>query len=272
MEEIPQSTSPRIVHSLKQDTIESAQEIVGSTSVPADEALLLAGMHAVSKRKRRTGILAILGVIFMVLGLLVFFLPEQFLKQEEIIAEQSPVIQLLKTDAVYTLQMPSSAEVSILREKSFSGALGISEIKIVANETKVPFVELLTFLPERFMKYIESATITDYLYGMYTDASNQSVPFLLLETKNRDILETNLLVAERTMYTDFANLFHLPINSGNEARRFEPYASVRNPLRQLRDQNEKVLLLYGFPVDNIALFTTSFESYNAVRSRLLTIY
>jgi hypothetical protein len=68
------------------------------------------------------------------------------------------------------------------------------------------------------------------------------------------------------------NILLLPDNSGNELLQFEPYDSVRVPMRQLRNRTGEVLIVYGFPTDTTVLFTTSVESYIAVRNRMLLGY
>jgi hypothetical protein len=81
-----------------------------------------------------------------------------------------------------------------------------------------------------------------------------------------------MLEVERTMYNDLSTIFMLPNENENELLQFVSGDSVRVPTRILQNRNGDILLVYGFPMDNIVLVTTSTASYNAIRNRMLIGY
>jgi hypothetical protein len=274
MEESKNIHSP-IVHSMKNDTISSAQTIVGSNEVPDDEALLLAKMQSVSLKKRQISAMSILSVLFLIVGVFIFLIPNNFFTKKDtgITVVKYKNQNFLGVDSSYSIKLPNQDQIDNFKNKSFSGESGISEIIIKdVNDSVVPFVNLVPFLTERFITNLTPIITGDYLYGFFTDTNLKSSPYFIFSVSERHVADEKILESERTMYNDLSNILMLPKVDANEFLQFESSSSVRVPTRILQDRSGQVLLVYGFPMDSIVLVTTSVESYNAIRNRMLIGY
>ncbi len=260
-----------IEHSFKKDSASSARVVVGSNEIPEEEALLLASMHSDSVKKRRRATLSILGIIFISVSLILIFTPLKK-TEENPFEEKIPVSSLIRTDASYQIDLPNESELESMRSKTFTGANGISSIDIKINSVSAKFNALSPLVSERFLKNLEGANVTDYMYGLYTNESKTSFPFIAISTDNHEAMSSAMLQAERTMYTDLGFILHLSPSSENETRRFESNTSVRNPLRELKNVDSEVILLYGFPREDLVLITTNEDAYNAIKARILAGY
>lgn len=270
METEPVSSSA-VLHSFKEDSVRQAQHIVGSDAVPKEEALLLASMHAAAKKTRRQNFLAIAGILFVAIALVLVFAPLKKTEEPDL-NEVSPVSSIIRANASYAITLPNESELGTFRSQSFAGAPGISSIEIRKNGQAVSFFQLVPLLPERLLKNFETARVTDYLYGLYTPEGSASLPFLIIQTDNHEALAGALRTEERTLYTDLGTLFHLPTNPENETRQFESNDSVRSPVRFIQTAEGNALLVYGFPREDILIITVSFDAYAAVRERALLGY
>jgi hypothetical protein len=191
MEEENNIHSP-IVHSMKRDTVSGAQDVVGSHDVPADEALLLANMQSTNLKKRQMSVMAVLGILFLVIGILVFLLPGNFFVKKDtgIVVTKTKNQNFLGVDNTYNINLPKNETVDDFKKKSFSGTPGISEI-IIKNEdqTIVPFLNLEPLLTKRFIENILPITTGEYLYGFFTDANSKSFPYFTFSVLDIQLIQ-----------------------------------------------------------------------------------
>lgn len=273
MEEDKNIHSP-IMHSMKQDAVSGAKTIVGSNDVPSDEALLLAKMQSANSKKRRTSILAVIGILFLILGIFLFLIPNNFFVRKDtgIVVKKTKTQNIIGVDISYEIKIPTDDEIDDFKKKTFDGDLGIAEIVIKDSSSNVSlFANLAPLVSSRFIDNFLSVSTGEYVYGFYTD-SNKSYPYFAFSVSERHLADEKTLEAERTMYNDLMNILMLPNNSANEFLQFESNSSVRLPARVLKNVDQQIFLVYGFPVDNVVLFTTSIDAYNALRNRILIGY
>jgi len=273
-EEAVQKADAPILHSMKRDIISGAKTIVGSNDVPAEEAVLLAKMQEASLKKRKLSSLTILGVLIVLIGVGIFILPDKvFLRKDPgITVIKNKTQNFLSTDAEYSIDKPTESELETFKEKAFTGKVGISSIVIKNGGVSTEFKDLDPLVKSRLISNLIPLSIQNYLYGFFTNSKSVSSPYFIFEITDQYTAEALLLEQERILYTDIGNILLLPDNSGNELLQFEPYDSIRVPMRQLRNRTSETLIVYGFPTDSTVLFTTSIESYIALRNRMLLGY
>lgn len=267
------SNSP-ILHTMQKDSVSSAQGIVGSSEVPGEEALLLAKMQKNSLNKRKINLLVIVGCIFAAVAIIVIALPDKFfIKKDTGITAPTKEKNFIRIDQTYGIEIPAESDLENFRTKSFSSTVPFAEILIHKNDEIVLFKNLAPLVGQRFLDTVAISNVFDYMYGIITTTDKKtSVPYFVFSFEDRKNLESAMIPGERTLYTDLAYAMQLPNNSINEKLQFESLDSVRNPMRVLRDSSGTVLMVYGYPSDNIILFTKTIESYTALRDNLLSGY
>lgn len=266
------STSP-ILHSMQKDSVTTAQNIVGSSSVPKDEALLLAKMNDNSSKRRTVNFFIIVAGFILILSVVVVSLPDSFfMKKDTGIIPTKNETNFLRVDAVYGINLPTESELEKFRQTSFSNEFKLAEIKINQNGQRVIFKNLSPLVASRFLENVSATNAANYVYGIVTTDDNISSPYFAFSFADRKLAEKVLLNEERTIYTDLGTVMQLPINKEFELLQFEQLNSVRSPIRMLRSSIDNTLLVYGYPTDNIVLFARSKEAYEIVKNQMLTGY
>ena len=261
----------RILHSLKKDTGKSAQEIVGSDSVPEKEAIMLATMHNSSLKKRGRSMMAVFSLLFLFVAFGIFLLPKIYTNENtQTVNQVIKNLPIIQTDAKYSLTINNDFDLESYRVKKLNSEIGFSEIVINNGQTpgKTGWSNLGALFNSRFVNAFSLEKQDDYLYGIYKNTNGDMNSFLLIKVKDRNILETNLPNIERTLYTDLGAPLKLPKNSDYETLRFESNSSVRTPLKILRNTDLQFLMVYGFLQDNIILFTTNEDAFSAIKNRM----
>ncbi len=267
------SNSP-VLHTMQKDSVTSAQGIVGSSEVPGEEALLLAKMQKNSSNKRKLNLLVMFGCIFAVLAIIVIALPDKFFaKKDTNIIVPTKEKNFVRIDATYGIDIPEESDLENFRAKTFSSNAAFAEIIVNRNNEIVSFKNLAPLVNQRFLDAVSSATVENYMYGIITTIDKTtSLPYFTFSFGDRKNIESVLISQERTMYTDLGYLLQLPNNVLNEKLQFESLDSIRVPMRVLRDSGGNVLMVYGYPSDNIILFAKTVESYSAIRDNMLSGY
>ncbi len=266
------SNSP-VLHSMQKDSVTSAQGIVGSSEVPGEEALLLAKMQKTSINKRKINLLTLLGILFAVFAIVAIALPDKFfIKKDTGVNVPTKEKNFVRIDETYGIAMPSETDVEDFRKKTFSSNSAFAEIIVNKNEERVLFKDLAPLVGQRFLDTMALSRVNDYMYGIINLDKNISLPYLTFSFEDRKNLESVIVSSERTLYTDLGYALQLPSSTTNEKLQFESLDSVRVPMRILRDQDGAVLMVYGFPSDNIILFAKTIEAYKALRENILSGY
>lgn len=264
-----------ILHSLKKETQKYSQEVVkDKTAVTNDEAVMLADLKARAVRRNRTNFLVFIGFCIILTSVFLIVIPDFFVNQNKNIPV--PVVttssKFIPVDTTYDLPIPNNLEMENFNKRKFSVEKGISKLDITRNNQSLKINEINTFLPDRFINGFDKYITGKYVYGLFTDNENNSIPFLAVELNNRERAEDSLKNIERTIYTDLNIPLQLDYDIKNETRTFETFKSIKNPYRELRDIDSNMLLVYGFVNDSIVVFTKSPEVYVSLRERIITDY
>ncbi len=267
MEDLP------ILHSMHKDTAENSKDIAGS-NVTEEEAILIASMKESSVKKRTRNFLGIISFILILISIGMIIIPDLFLnklkmqdyKNQE---KDQTLNKVLKTDAIYKINLPNQNEIADYNQKKLNVANGINEVKIFYEGSEAEFGNLSPLLSQRFIDGFQSVKVENYMYGVLREKDTNNF-FLILNVTDQGFAEKDLLTLERTMHSDFNYIFHLSNDSEINTKEFVNFVSVRLPLRELINSNGQTVMVYGFPAENILLITTNKESYNTLRTRILS--
>lgn len=270
---VPKKETPTpIIHSLQTDNVTSARKIVGSNEIPEDEALFLVRMKDQLNKKKRFGFFSVLSIIVVILALGSLLIPDDFFIKPDtgIVITTNQNQNIINVDNSYSLVLPTPENLIELRDKVFDGETGISEINILKNESRVKFMELMPFISENFLLVVGASEAKDYVYGYIKYSKDEQYPFFVFSVDNQEDKENKLLMLERTMYTDLKEILRLPNVAENDILLFETSPSIRVPARILTTRDGKELIIYGSPVNNVFLFSTSSKAYRDIRERILS--
>jgi hypothetical protein len=265
-----------IINSLLKDTGGVSVEIVKNDAIPNEEAMMLANIQSVSSRERKTRTIFAMSFFVVIFALGIFIIPNLFsnnLKAPVVdIVPQN--LNLIKTDIAYNLLIPAEVDFAEFRVKDFKSEVAFSELVLTKNNEVVLYKDLAPFVNERFLKSFLPVSAGEYVYGIYTGEDKISYPFFVLNISPNKRVEAETIFkdSERTIYRDLGIILQLPDDVKNENLEFKEFASIRNPLRELTDSDGKEIMVYGFANDEIVVFATNRNVYNALKARILTGY
>ena len=265
-----------IINSLSKDTGGVSIDIVKNDAIPNEEAMMLANIQSVSLRQRKTRTVFAMAFFVIIFALGIFIIPNLFSNNVkapvvDIIPENT---NLIKTDIAYNLPIPNEVDFAEFRVKDFKSEVAFSELVLTKNNEVVLYKDLAPFVNERFLTSFLTVSASEYVYGIYTGEDKISHPFFVLNiSPNKRVeAETILKDSERTIYRDLGIILQLPDDVKNENLEFKEFVSIRNPLRELTNSDGKEIMVYGFANDEIVVFATNRNVYNALKARILTGY
>lgn len=277
-EEKKEEPKPKVegamLHSFPKDQKQVSGEVVNDDDIPSEEAIMLADIKTVSNKRRQIGFFRNITIFVLLVAVVIFLFPRFFSNVQN--NNELEIINNVKKDKInfdikYTLEIPNKDDLEKFRTQNFKSESDIALFVIEKDKKVLKFNELSPLVNIRFINGVSAVTSGEYFYGIYTK-ENKSYPFFILSVTDRDQSEVVLQNIERTMYNDLGVLLQIENDTENETRKFENFNSIINPVRELKNKQQKTILVYGYANDEFVVFTGSQETFNAIKQRILNGY
>lgn len=269
-EEPKEKIQGAMLHSFSQDQKQVSGMVVDDPAVPTEEAIMLAEIQTVSNRRRQINFFRTITIFVVLASIFILVFPKLF---EDVSTNINTVDtntkkEIINSDIKYNFEIPNQDGLDDFRIKSFTLDADVSEFVLTKNSQVLNFKSLSPFVSQRFIDGISPVISGEYFYGFYKN-ENINKPFIILKINNRDESEKVLQTLERTMYSDLGFALQLENDTKNETRIFENFTSVVNPVRELKNTEQKTILVYGFVNDEFVIITGSKETFSFVKQRIL---
>jgi hypothetical protein len=221
------------------------------------------------KNEKRNHLLVTLSSSFLIIGVLTIGVV-YYIKATEKVAVEEQETTLLNFTSEATFSMANSIRSNLVSKitsaiKEFNGPentiLYVKPTNI--NEKEVANLnDILTILTPNMPGSLVRSFENKYMLGSYFLGGNQ--PFIIISVKDYAESYGGMLEWEKDIPKDLGEIFGLDENLASSTSLFKDEAVKNKDLRVLKNQSQKVVMIYSFISKNTLLITTNEDVFTAI--------